>query len=284
MAAGRLQNTRAADALHLMGRRDSVDEDHMPDGEVLEGGVVGGATRVGQSVLRPTGEWTPAVHQLLAHLEMVGFTGAPRVLGFAPDGREILTFIGGDAGSVVYPHALLEEEGVIDWGRFVRRYHDAVASFVPGQGAVWRVGRKRLRAGEIVCHGDLGHWNASWRHGRVVGAIDWDFAEPDSPLRDLATAALGVVPFVDDEQARHRFSEPPDRRRRLSALCDAYESVSPLELLDAAVGYLHTEARRISAFGGERREPWASLLRRGSAEALTKRARWIEMNRAKLVY
>lgn len=265
-----------------MGDHSAVDNGDMADREVLQGGRNDGATRVGPSVLRPTGEWSPAVHQLLKHLEKVGFTGAPRVLDIDRNGREVLTFIDGEAGSLTYPPALLEEDGIVEWGRFIRRYHEAVASFLPPPDAVWRVGRKRLCPGEVVCHGDLGHWNAVWRDGRVVGAIDWDFAEPDSPLRDLATAALGVVPFLDDERASRQFLQPPDRRRRLAALSDAYGATSPHELLDAAIVYLKTEADRVITFGGDGREPWASHLRRGTAEVLNKRVHWIETNRSNL--
>lgn len=119
----------------------------MADREVLRGGLNDGATRVGSAVLRPMGEWSPAVHELLKHLEKVGFGGAPRILDIDRDGNEVLTFIDGEAGSVAYPAALFEEEGVVEWGRFIRRYHDAVASFVPPPDAVWRVGNKPLRFG-----------------------------------------------------------------------------------------------------------------------------------------
>ena len=59
--------------------------------EQLEGGNVGGAVRVGDTVRRSAGPWTPAVHALLAHLADKGFTGAPRpltggVLVRKPDG------------------------------------------------------------------------------------------------------------------------------------------------------------------------------------------------------
>ena len=37
--------------------------------------------RHGDTVLRPAGPWTPAVHALLIHLENAGFTGSPRVVG-----------------------------------------------------------------------------------------------------------------------------------------------------------------------------------------------------------
>ena len=70
----------------------------MADGEVLRGGLNDGAMRVASSVLRSTGEWSPAVHALLNHLEKVGFAGAPRVLEVNVDGNEVLTFIDGEAG------------------------------------------------------------------------------------------------------------------------------------------------------------------------------------------
>jgi hypothetical protein len=37
--------------------------------------------RAGQTVLRLSGPWTPAVHSLLPHLHAVGFSGAPKPLG-----------------------------------------------------------------------------------------------------------------------------------------------------------------------------------------------------------
>ena len=46
--------------------------------------------RVGDTVRRPTGPWTPAIHALLRHLEHRGFDGAPRLHGIDEQGREIL--------------------------------------------------------------------------------------------------------------------------------------------------------------------------------------------------
>lgn len=64
--------------------------------ERLEGGYADGAVRVGNTVRRLAGPWTPAVHALLAHLAGQGFTGAPRPLGFDEQGREVLTFLEGE--------------------------------------------------------------------------------------------------------------------------------------------------------------------------------------------
>jgi hypothetical protein len=63
--------------------------------QVLAGGKSGGAVRIGNTVRRQVGPWTPAVHALLHHLEDVGFTGAPRALGIDRHGREILSFLAG---------------------------------------------------------------------------------------------------------------------------------------------------------------------------------------------
>jgi 8-oxo-dGTP diphosphatase len=47
------------------------------DGQPLEGGNVGGAVRIGATVRREVGGWTPAVHALLAHLARRGFADVP---------------------------------------------------------------------------------------------------------------------------------------------------------------------------------------------------------------
>jgi hypothetical protein len=62
----------------------------------LEGGnASGGVVRIGDTVRRPAGPWTPAVHALLGHLHAAGFPGAPQPLGLDEHGREVLTFIPG---------------------------------------------------------------------------------------------------------------------------------------------------------------------------------------------
>jgi hypothetical protein len=72
-----------------------------PDEVTLGGGWEGGPVRVGDTVRRRTGRWTPAVHALLRHLEAVGFNAAPKVLGVDGQGREVVTYIESESG--VYP-------------------------------------------------------------------------------------------------------------------------------------------------------------------------------------
>src|SRR5207245_2859525 len=86
--------------------------------------------RVGATVRRPVGPWTPAVHALLNHLHAVGFDGAPRVLGLDDAGREILEYIPGEVAWDERHHQLLgADQAVQQAGALLRRFHDAVADF-----------------------------------------------------------------------------------------------------------------------------------------------------------
>ena len=87
--------------------------------------VGGGLTEVerrGETVRRVAGAWTPAVHALLEHLHMVGFRGAPRVLGM-DGGVEVLTFLPGSEPS----HS---DDELVRVGERISSFHQASASFV----------------------------------------------------------------------------------------------------------------------------------------------------------
>ena len=59
----------------------------------LEGGrITPGVVRVGETVRRPRNPNSEFVHEVLLHLESVGFDAAPRFLGIDEQGREILSF------------------------------------------------------------------------------------------------------------------------------------------------------------------------------------------------
>ncbi|WP_020670813.1 hypothetical protein [Amycolatopsis nigrescens] len=67
----------------------------MPEEQPLAG-AVNQLVRIGNTVRRPTGHWTPAVHALLDRLAAAGFTGSPRAHGFDAEGREVLDFLPGN--------------------------------------------------------------------------------------------------------------------------------------------------------------------------------------------
>jgi len=187
--------------------------------ERLDGGNTGGAVRVGDTVRRAAGPWTPAVHALLSHLASKGFTGCPRPLGTDSQGREILTFLEGQTvGSALpWPGWAYAEDTLAQVARWLRGYHTAVADFVPPEGAVWRMGGQ-WRPGLVIGHNDAAPYNAVWRTGRLAGFIDWDMAAPVGREWDLAFTAFGWVPM----HARHvaaregftDFGSIPKRLRR----------------------------------------------------------------------
>src|SRR4051794_41401134 len=98
----------------------------------LPGGNVAPVYRIGDTVRRETGPWTPAVHALLRHLEDAGFEGAPRVLGIDDEGGEILTYIEGDVPHEwPAPADAWTDEAAVAGGRPTPPLHDACAGFVP---------------------------------------------------------------------------------------------------------------------------------------------------------
>lgn len=198
--------------------------------------------RSGEGVLRSTGPWTATVHAFLRHLEEVGFEGASRVLGTAPDGRELLTFLEGEVLAdpewqpgqpTPWPDFARSEECLVAAARLLRRFHDAAASFVPPASAVWRQhGCPLLGEGEIVCHGDVGPHNTVYRDGLPVAFIDWDGIRPNSPLVEFGNAAWHFVPLGDDAYFEASdFPAHPDLPRRLARFARTYGVTDADELL-----------------------------------------------------
>jgi hypothetical protein len=124
------------------------------------GNMTGGVVRLGDTVRRPAGPWTPAVHALLDHVYAAGFRGAPRPLGLDDKGREVLTFV---PGTVVWPQRM-DLVGPADRLRrvaaLIRDLHDAVEGFTPPPDARWQVLIPAEGAG-IIAHHDLAPWNLS---------------------------------------------------------------------------------------------------------------------------
>lgn len=252
--------------------------------ERLTGGHVAFPVRVGDTVRRPLRRWTDAVHGVLRHLERVGFEGTPRVLGTDEDGREVLAWVEGTAGSRPWPAVLTAADGLTQLGAFLRRLHEAVGSYRPDPGAEWWVGRRPMAEGHIVCHGDLTPENIVWRDGLPVGFIDWDFAEPGPPLMDLGQLAFFNVPLRDDDHCRAcGFAEPPDRAARLRALCKGYGTDDPAAVVDAAESWWAEAVARTRYFGALGIFPWDGFLERGIAEAGIRQVAWLRSHRHLLV-
>lgn len=248
----------------------------MADEQELSGGnISAGVVRLGGTVHRPTGPWTPSVHALLRHLESRGFTGAPRVLGIDDAGREVLEFITGDIPWPDRHFRLLGPTGsVARVGRLLREFHDAVADFDPGEEAVWQfpeMASDALRftdeSGLIVCHNDPTAWNLVISPDRWA-FIDWDAAGPRPPLWDVAYCAIGVVPISPDTAAAG-WTGPVPVVERLAALARGYR-LGPHdqgrlpELIVARIRSSYEHLRRRARAG---LAPWDTLWRSGHGDA-----------------
>ncbi|MGN9909212.1 phosphotransferase [Phytohabitans sp. LJ34] len=223
--------------------------------ERLPGGNTGGAVRVGDTVRRAAGPWTPSVHALLRHLEAVGFERAPRALGFDGQGREVLSYLPGEVVGTArpWPAWVYGEAALREVGGWLREFHEAVASFVPPADAVWREGGT-WRPGLIVGHNDSAPYNAAWDGGRLAGFFDWDFAAPVTREYDLAFAAFSWVPLhARRVVSAEGFTAFERRPARLRLMLDAYGWAGPLgpfvETVRRRVGDSARGIRRIAAAG-----------------------------------
>ncbi|AWB94175.1 aminoglycoside phosphotransferase [Aeromicrobium chenweiae] len=213
---------------------ESVPEDdteHLP-------GAVGGATRVGRTVRRPTGPWTPAVHELLTYLQDNGLRGMPALHGLDDEGREVLEYVEGRGVPIdreVVLDTVLEE--AVAW---LRDFHDIVDGFRPEGPRTWRGGEAELGPGQIICHNDPGAYNWIIQGGHFVAMIDWDMAGPGRAIDDLAFLAWTGIPL-------YREIPVEDVARRLDLLVDAYGEWGPMTVLDAVVERMTEAAARIEA-------------------------------------
>jgi hypothetical protein len=249
-----------------------------PAGEQRLSGAVG-AVRIGSTVRKVAGPWTPTIHALLSHLRANGFDLGPEPLGIDDRGREILSWLDGEPANRPWPPVLRTEEGAVALARALRHLHDVVRAFDPGPDACWRAGCRPVGSDEIVCHGDFGPWNTLWRSGRLVGVIDWDMAEPGRPLMDVAFLALHLVPLRSNELPRPSgFDGEPPRSRRLALLCESYGDVDPKDVIDAVFAHHARDRERTVTWGTEGREPWATFLRHGDLDLIDADTVWLARN------
>ncbi|WP_449281329.1 phosphotransferase [Leucobacter sp.] len=225
-----------------------MESEYMPGGSggVWRIGTPGGATRVH----RPTGPWTPAVHELLEYLGSHGLDGVPRVRGFDDEGREVLDYLPGETLDPETEQA--SDEALEAAAAWLRRFHDTVRGFRPGP-REWRQGVQDPGVDEVICHNDPGLYNWVVADGGFAGMIDWDRAGPGKPVDDLAFLCWTGVPLL-------REIPVADAARRLALAAAAYGGIDPGELLDAVDARMELIAQRWRA-GIERGDPGTLALR-----------------------
>jgi hypothetical protein len=164
-------------------------------------------------------------------LELTGFDGAPRFLGIDGQGREVLSYVPGQAALRPYQRWALSDDALVSVARLVRRYHDAVSTFDPASYPWQRELPQRFR-GDVVCHNDLNLDNVVFFGGMAVALIDFDLASPGCVGWDLAGCVRLWAPLESDP-----LRPISDNRalERLALFTEAYGATSSQreELLDA---------------------------------------------------
>jgi Ser/Thr protein kinase RdoA (MazF antagonist) len=253
--------------------------------ETLSGGNLSTVVRVGDSVRRPAGPWTPAVHALLDHLEKKGFERAPRARGLDEQGREILSFVPGEGVGATqpWPAWCWTDETVVEVGRMLRSYHDAVRDFEPPVDASWRLDARALGPGEIVCHNDVAPYNLVRGPDAVLSLIDWDVAGPGPPRDDVTFAARAFAPLhPDDICERLGFVRLEDRPRRLRLFLDAYGLTERAEFIDHVQARLAIATLRITRAADAGEPAFQNLIAKGLLEPVRASQEWITNHRDEL--
>ena len=237
--------------------------------------------RIGNTVHRPAGWWTPAVHELLKYLESVGFKYSPKVLGFDDQGREILTFIEGESGKDGW-QKIINDDGLKKYARLLREYHQAVASYRPPVNSVWAYCRGGVSEGKVICHSDFGVWNIVWHDDEPVGIVDWDFALPADRNYDILYALEYSAPFRDDQTCLkwHHFPTIPDRKHRIKVFTEAYGFTDIHNIADRVADMQRTTGRYEEYLAKRGLQPQVDWVAGGDLELIEKRAKWTEHHKS----
>lgn len=240
--------------------------------------MTSGIVRRGNTVRRPLGPWSPAVHELLRHLESVRFAGAPRVLGV--DGEcEVLSYVDGEVAvdpdwepgrGNRLPAYARTDRALVAAGTLLRELHAKAAGFEPTI-VDYQFHPHPPRDGQIVSHGDIGPWNTVYRNGVPVAFIAWDAAQPVDPVIELAAAAWSFVPLAPPDLLRESGFDPiPELPTRLRLFVDAYGLDDRSSVLPALTQCKLVAAERIKYW------PVGTAGAAGGLEFIARELRWLD--------
>jgi 8-oxo-dGTP diphosphatase len=235
-------------------------------GIAMDGGNIGGAVRIGGTVRRPSGPWTPTIHALLGHLANRGVPHLPTVLGIDAVGREVLTYLEGHVTDTV--EEILTDRQVVAAMQWLRSCHLAVEDFRPDQ-PVWRLEPHRLDEDAIICHNDFGAYNMAFDGDRLAGVFDWDVAGPAYPIDDLSFFAWNSLPLCRPA------GSPQWVAGRLQLMAASYGALSGRAILDHVEGRISGAADTIAAGQAAGDPGMLNLKNVGEPDRMRRRLQWV---------
>jgi hypothetical protein len=161
--------------------------------EMLTGGNVSNVYRLGDTVRRELNPDSSKIHKLLRHLEDKGFSYAPKFMGIDEKGREILSFIEGEAGNDPLKEYMWSDDVLKGIAKMLRFYHDAVSDFPISDD--WKPIDNTPNKVEVLCHNDFARYNIIFNNNKPIGIIDFDVAGPGPRLWDIAYTLYTCVPL-----------------------------------------------------------------------------------------
>ena len=185
--------------------------------------------RIGDTVRRPARPFTATVQAYLRHLRENGIDFVPEPLGYDEQGREVLSYIDGDVPVDPLPDWATTEDVLSALARLIRRLHDASASWVVPDDAVWGGIPGMHDAGlvplfdvpELVSHQDYCPGNIVFRAHHPYALIDFDLARPTTRVVDCANALSWWTPLTHPADRAPSLVDA-DVPSRVRAFADAY--------------------------------------------------------------
>ncbi|MFJ8531481.1 phosphotransferase [Bacillus sp. NPDC094106] len=161
--------------------------------QMLTGGNVSNVYRSGDTVRRELKPDSVKIHTLLKHLESKSLNSVPKFLGIDEKGREVLSFIKGEAGNYPLKKYMWSDEALKEIAKMLRLYHEAVSDFPMEER--WQPIDNTPQPFEVMCHNDFAIYNIIFNHEKPVGVIDFDLAAPGPRLWDIAYTLYTCVPL-----------------------------------------------------------------------------------------
>lgn len=205
------------------------------EAEEFPKGATQGIVRIGNTVRRPRHEWSEAVEALLLYLEDMDFPFSPRFQGIDEEGRQILTYIEGEAGNYPAPSFAWSDETLARMAAMLRQLHDAMQSFPWSRYSNWQFSCPSDLIPEVLCHNDFSTYNCVYFDATPIAVIDFDTCGPGTRAWDLAYTAFRCIPVTSPEQQKlWGLLNPVNFQHRLGVLLDSYgydDSVGIIDLI-----------------------------------------------------
>ena len=258
--------------------------DHSKE-KLLAGGNVSEVYLNGNTVRRIIKPNSSRIHLLLNHLEIKRFHQAPKFQGIDEKGREILSYIKGEAGNYPLKKYMWSDEVLVEIARMLRTYHDAVSDFSFDKN--WQAIDHTPEPYEIICHNDFAIYNIIFQNEKPIGVIDFDVAAPGPKLWDVAYTMYTCVPlsrFYLNESGKKVLYEPSKHanhlKRRLIIFLESYGIEFDRRILDMVLLRLEGVCATIIRKANEGDTAFQKMMEEGHLEHYRKDIKFIKEHRA----